>query len=95
MRPFATFATSTSGHVSRCEGTTLGWLAGAVAGTAVVFGMASPAAAASCPGPWIDCGTGCTNDPCTGQFNWLDRYCKVDEGSSCFAYAHENCSCAT
>ena len=89
MSTLSTFMTSPSGYVSRREGLSLGWMAGAIAGTAVVFGMASPAAAISCPGGTTDCGTVCSNDPCSTNKLWLDRYCNF--GFGCVYYDRENC----
>jgi len=92
MTALAMFMASTSGYVSRHEGVSLGWMAGAVAGTAAFFGMADPAAATSCPGSWIDCGTFCTSTVCDGDDFERNRFCKPDEGSSCVDFGFDHCS---
>jgi hypothetical protein len=74
----------------------LGWMAGAIAGTAVVFGMASPAVAApECPDPSypVYCGyTTCTSDPCSNSY--ARKYvCRAD-GGTCTALGNtEACNC--
>jgi hypothetical protein len=87
MSPLFVFATSKSGHVSPPEGASLGWMAGAVAGTAAIFGMASPAAAdPECPHPPYTsyCGyTTCTAETCSQGSGYQVRYvCKID-GQTC------------
>lgn len=90
MSTLSMFVTSTSGYVSRREGLSLGWMAGAIAGTAVVFGMANPAAALTCPPNSSDCGAWCTGDPCGDDDFIRDRYCNF--GSGCVSIGDDHCS---
>lgn len=79
----SSFLTSTSGYVSTREGASLGWMAGAVAGTAVIFGMASPAAADECGGaPPGNClASFCSSDPCAAFKTYEKQWCRTQSGS--------------
>jgi hypothetical protein len=70
MSPLFVFATSKSGHVSPPEGASLGWMAGAIAGMAAIFGIPQPASAYTCDevqpgscGSWYCAGQLCQEEP--------------------------------
>jgi hypothetical protein len=95
MSPLFVFATSESGHVSPPKGASLGWMAGAVAGTAVFLGMNSPATAASCPSGSFLCGSGahCSANKCD-DFCYRELIdCQYPQGN-CLTYSFDcNCNC--
>ena len=87
------FALSTSGHVEPHEGVSLGWLAGAVAGLAVLFGGSGQARADWCYGiPEGQCGWVCLGTECPdGEPGTLAREYYHSVGDGCIPLGNYRC----
>ena len=95
MKAFNTFLASNSGYVSRRNGLSLGWMAGALAGVATAFAVPQVASADACGGiPPGQCSSSCSGDVCQTNppMTWRVDLCRDYPSGQCYEVKYCTCS---